>query len=133
MTAQAADIHFLLLKVLIGDGSYVFTLEKRGYVKSQVFTPEAAVEEPGAVRQLGEEFARAGADLTQVDKTPAERTNICRSIFRHSPSMPGTAGRICRCGRSTARPAGWRRAWQMRRARSWWEVRFRYSLYSSVR
>ena len=93
------DCRYILLKVLIGDGSYVFTLEKRGYVKSQVFTPEAAVEEPGAVRQLGEEFARAGADLTQVGRTPAERTHMSRYLCRHSRSTPGTAGRICRCGR----------------------------------
>ena len=30
--------------MIIGDGSYVVTLEKRGYVKAGDWTPEAAVE-----------------------------------------------------------------------------------------
>ena len=30
--------------VILGDGSYVVTLEKRGYVKAGDWTPEAAVE-----------------------------------------------------------------------------------------
>ena len=31
-------------EVIIGDGSYVVTLEKRGYVKAGDWTPEASVE-----------------------------------------------------------------------------------------
>ena len=65
----------------MGDGSYVFTLEKRGYVKVKLttkdnpaisesqagkFTPESACEHPAAVKQLAIEFARAGADVTQT-------------------------------------------------------------------
>jgi len=53
-------------EVIIGDGSYVNTLEKRGYVKAGNYTPESSVEHPRAVEQLGEEFARAGADITQT-------------------------------------------------------------------
>lgn len=34
--------------VVIGDGGYVFELEKRGYVKLGPSTPEAAVEFPKA-------------------------------------------------------------------------------------
>ena len=34
--------------VVIGDGGYVFELEKRGYVKAGPWTPEAAVEFPEA-------------------------------------------------------------------------------------
>ena len=33
-------------EVIIGDGSYVVTLEKRGYVKAGDWTPEASVEVP---------------------------------------------------------------------------------------
>ena len=33
---------------VIGDGSYVFTLEKRGYVKGGAWTPEAVLEYPDA-------------------------------------------------------------------------------------
>jgi len=53
-------------EVIIGDGSYVFTLERRGYVQAGKYTPEAACEHPGAVRQLALEFARAGGDVTQT-------------------------------------------------------------------
>lgn len=37
---------------MIGDGGFVFSLEKRGYVKAGPWTPEAAVEHPEA----GNEF-----------------------------------------------------------------------------
>jgi hypothetical protein len=53
-------------EVIIGDGSYVVTLEKRGYVMAGPWTPEAACEHPDAVKQLAIEFCRAGADITQT-------------------------------------------------------------------
>ena len=34
--------------MVVGDGSFVFTLEKRCYVKAGSYTPEAAVENPEA-------------------------------------------------------------------------------------
>ena len=34
--------------MVIGDGGFVFALEKRGYVKAGVFTPEVVVEFPEA-------------------------------------------------------------------------------------
>ena len=46
---------------IIGDGGFVFALEKRGYVKAGPWTPEATVEYPEAVRQLHREFLRAEA------------------------------------------------------------------------
>jgi len=51
---------------VIGDGGFVFALEKRGYVKAGPWTPEACIENPEAVRQLHREFARAGADVMQT-------------------------------------------------------------------
>jgi len=51
---------------VIGDGGFVFELEKRGYVKAGPWTPEASVENPEAVRQLHREFLRAGADVMQA-------------------------------------------------------------------
>lgn len=33
---------------IIGDGGFVFALERRGYVKAGPWTPEAAVEHPDA-------------------------------------------------------------------------------------
>jgi len=51
---------------VIGDGGFVFELEKRGYVKAGPWTPEANCEEPLAVKQLHTEFARAGANVMQT-------------------------------------------------------------------
>merc|ERR1719379_1607433 len=51
---------------IIGDGGFVFELEKRGYVKAGPWTPEATVEYPAAVKQLHYEYARAGADVMQT-------------------------------------------------------------------
>ena len=53
-------------EVILGDGSYIFTLERRGYAKAGMWTAESAAEHPDAVHQLGIEFARAGADVTQT-------------------------------------------------------------------
>ncbi|CAH1241951.1 BHMT [Branchiostoma lanceolatum] len=51
---------------VVGDGSYVFTLEKRTYVKAGPWTPEVVVEHPDAVKQLHKEYIRAGADVVQA-------------------------------------------------------------------
>ncbi|XP_045141146.1 S-methylmethionine--homocysteine S-methyltransferase BHMT2 [Echinops telfairi] len=53
-------------EVVIGDGGFLFTLEKRGYVKAGLWTPEAVVEHPNAVRQLHMEFLRAGSNVMQT-------------------------------------------------------------------
>jgi len=53
-------------EVVIGDGGFVFALEKRGYVKAGPWTPEAVVEYPEAVKQLHREFLRAGSDVMQT-------------------------------------------------------------------
>jgi len=43
-----------------------FLPQKRGYVKAGPWTPEAAVENPEAVRQLHREFLRAGSNVMQA-------------------------------------------------------------------
>uniref|UniRef100_A0A5F9CPN4 Betaine--homocysteine S-methyltransferase n=1 Tax=Oryctolagus cuniculus TaxID=9986 RepID=A0A5F9CPN4_RABIT len=53
-------------EVIVGDGSFLITLEKRGYVKVGLWTPEAVVEHPSAVRQLHREFLRAGSNVMQT-------------------------------------------------------------------
>lgn len=53
-------------EVVVGDGGFVFALEKRGYVKAGPWTSEASAEYPDAVRQLHREFLRAGADVMQT-------------------------------------------------------------------
>src|SRR5215831_403301 len=52
--------------VVLGDGGYILELERRGYVQAGPYTPEVALEHPGALRQLHEEFLRAGADVLQA-------------------------------------------------------------------
>ena len=52
--------------VVVGDGGFVFSLEKRGHVKAGPWTPEATVESPESVRQLHREFLRAGSDVMQT-------------------------------------------------------------------
>ena len=68
LTVPAQDLLARLAagEVILGDGSYIFTLERRGYATAGMWTPESAAEHPEAVHQLGVEFARAGADVTQT-------------------------------------------------------------------
>jgi len=66
-------------KPLLGDGGYLIELERRGYVDSGSgrekvgtgkgsgqFTPEVAIENPQALRQLHQEFLNAGAEVLQA-------------------------------------------------------------------
>jgi betaine-homocysteine S-methyltransferase len=65
--------------IVIGDGGYLIELERRGYVESGSrrekvgtgkgsgqFTPEVAIENPDALRELHREFVRAGAHVLQA-------------------------------------------------------------------
>ena len=40
------------MEVILGDGSYIMTLEKRGYATAGSWTPEAAAEHPEAIEQV---------------------------------------------------------------------------------
>merc|ERR1719186_589141 len=51
---------------VIGDGGFLFELEKRGYITAGPFTPEVVVEHPEAVKQLHREFLRCGSDVMQA-------------------------------------------------------------------
>src|SRR5262245_31797515 len=73
-------IHQLLKEgVVLGDGGYLIELERRGYVDSGSgrekvgtgkgsgqFTPEVAIENPDALRELHREFLSAGAQVLQA-------------------------------------------------------------------
>jgi len=73
-------IHTLLKQgVVLGDGGYLIELERRGYVDSGSgrekvgtgkgsgqFTPEVAIENPEALRQLHREFLNAGSQVLQA-------------------------------------------------------------------
>ena len=39
-------------EVVVGDGGFLFCMEKRGYVKAGVWTPEVTVEHPEAGNDL---------------------------------------------------------------------------------
>jgi betaine-homocysteine S-methyltransferase len=65
--------------VMLGDGGYLIELERRGYVNSgsgseQVgtgrgsgeFTPQVAIENPAALRELHQEFLNAGSRVVQA-------------------------------------------------------------------
>src|SRR5688572_22016963 len=65
--------------VVIGDGGYLIALERRGYVDSGSgrekvgtgrgsgqFTPEVAIENPDALRELHREFLNAGSQVLQA-------------------------------------------------------------------
>lgn len=64
---------------VLGDGGYLIELERRGYVESGSrrekvgtgkgsgqFTPEVAIENPDALRELHREFLRAGSKVLQA-------------------------------------------------------------------
>jgi len=53
-------------ETIVGDGGFVFALEKRGYVCAGPWTPECVIEDPIAVKQLHREFMRAGSDVMQT-------------------------------------------------------------------
>jgi len=103
---------------VLGDGGFVFELEKRGYVKAGPWTPEVVVENPEAVRQLHREFLRAGADVMQaftfyasedklvnrgskvgeaigVDAINREAAKIAREVADEGGAL--TLGGICQC------------------------------------
>jgi betaine-homocysteine S-methyltransferase len=79
-TRRARSIAELLeAGVILGDGGYLVELERRGYVQSGSaseevgtgrgsgqFTPEIAIENPGALRELHREFLSAGAQVLQA-------------------------------------------------------------------
>uniref|UniRef100_A0A2K5JEC6 Hcy-binding domain-containing protein n=1 Tax=Colobus angolensis palliatus TaxID=336983 RepID=A0A2K5JEC6_COLAP len=68
-------------EVVIGDGSFLISLEKRGYVKAGLWTPEAVIEHPDAVRQLHMEFLRVGSNVMQTFTFSASEDNM--KYFEH--------------------------------------------------
>ena len=49
--------------VVLGAEGYLFELERRGYLKSGPYVPEAVLDFPEAVRELHRELLRAGAEV----------------------------------------------------------------------
>lgn len=60
---------------LVGEG-YLFELERRGYLKAGPFVPEAVVKHSEAVRELHNEFQRAGSDAVVAFTYYAHRAKL---------------------------------------------------------
>jgi betaine-homocysteine S-methyltransferase len=80
--------------VVLGDGGYLIELERRGYVDSGSgrekvgtgrgsgqFTPEAAIENPDALRGLHREFLRAGSRVLQALTFFGTREKLSRAGY----------------------------------------------------
>ena len=61
---------------VLGDGGYLLELEKRGWVRAGPFTPEVALLNPHALRELHTEFREAGADVLQALTFYASRDKL---------------------------------------------------------
>lgn len=61
---------------VLGDGGYLLELEKRGWVRAGPFTPEVALTNPDALRELHIEFREAGADVLQALTFYASRDKL---------------------------------------------------------
>jgi len=61
---------------VVGDGGYLLELEKRGWVRAGPFTPEVALTNPEALRQLHIEFREAGAEVLQALTFYASRDKL---------------------------------------------------------
>lgn len=80
--------------VVIGDGGYLIELERRGYVDSGSgrervgtgrgsgqFTPEVAIENPDALRELHREFLSAGSQVIQALTFFGTREKLSRAGY----------------------------------------------------
>ncbi|XP_078381086.1 betaine--homocysteine S-methyltransferase 1-like isoform X1 [Oculina patagonica] len=84
-------------EVVIGDGGFLHALERRGYLKAGVYTPECTVEHPDAVRQLHREFLRAGADVMQAFTFNAtEESIVSRGVSIKADAINQAACTIAR-------------------------------------
>ncbi|MBI4240762.1 MAG: homocysteine S-methyltransferase family protein [Candidatus Rokubacteria bacterium] len=66
---------------VLGDGGYILELERRGYVQAGPYTPEVAIEHPEALRQLHQEFLRAGSDVLQALTFYASRDKLATTGY----------------------------------------------------
>jgi len=80
--------------VVLGDGGYLIELERRGYVDSGSrrekvgtgkgsgqFTPEVAIENPDALRELHREFLKAGSQVLQALTFFGTREKLSRAGY----------------------------------------------------
>lgn len=83
--------------VVLGDGGYILELERRGYVRAGPYTPEVAIEHPEALRQLHQEFLRAGSDVLQALTFYASRDKLATAGYaKRMEAINRSAVRITR-------------------------------------
>jgi betaine-homocysteine S-methyltransferase len=96
--------------VVLGDGGYLIELERRGYVDSGSgrekvgtgrgsgqFTPEVAIEQPDALRELHREFLRAGSQVLQALTFFGTREKLNRAGYgAETESINAAAVRLAR-------------------------------------
>src|SRR5262245_5830563 len=82
---------------VLGDGGYLLELEKRGWVRAGPFTPEVALLNPDALRQLHIEFREAGAEVLQALTFYASRDKLATvGLENHLEDLNRAAVRIAR-------------------------------------
>jgi len=100
----------LKVDVVLGDGGYLIELERRGYVDSGSgrekvgtgrgsgqFTPEVAIEQPDALRELHREFLNAGAQVLQALTFFGTREKLTRAGYgAETESINAAAVRLAR-------------------------------------
>src|SRR5215475_11324727 len=96
--------------VVLGDGGYLIELERRGYVDSGSrrervgtgrgsgqFTPEVALENPDALRELHREFLKAGSQVLQALTFFGTREKLNRAGYgAQTEEINQTAVRLAR-------------------------------------
>src|SRR6478672_7756950 len=97
-------------RVVLGDGGYLIELERRGYVDSGSgrekvgtgkgsgqFTPEVAIENPDALRELHREFLKAGSQVLQALTFFGTREKLSRAGYgEQTEAINAAAVRIAR-------------------------------------
>src|ERR1043166_8535037 len=97
---------------VLGDGGYLIELERRGYVDSGSgrekvgtgkgsgqFTPEVALENPEALRELHREFLNAGSQVLQALTFFGTREKLNRAGYgEQTEAIKAAAVRIARDG-----------------------------------
>src|SRR5687768_4304203 len=91
-------------QVVLGDGGYLIDLERRGYVDSGSgrekvgtgrgsgqFTPEVAIENPDALRELHREFLKAGSPVLQALTFFGTREQLNRAGYGSETESINTA------------------------------------------
>src|SRR5215210_5580412 len=96
--------------IVLGDGGYLIELERRGYVDSGSgrekvgtgkgsgqFTPEVAIENPDALRELHREFLNAGSQVLQALTFFGTREKLSRAGYgKETESINAAAVKIAK-------------------------------------